>query len=106
MIYYSVSCVLLRALSSWRSSLTKNIDDIEAFLAEKRDSREYKRAIAVKMAIKGYLYAVICDILNVSPGFISQWKKAYEEYGVAGLLLKYTGPTPFLLPEDHQSVLT
>ena len=31
------------------------------------------------MALKGYLYDVICDILGVSPGYISQWKKAYNQ---------------------------
>ena len=85
--------------------MTKNIDDLEAFLAQERDSREYKRAIAVKMALKGYLYDVICDVLNVSPGFISQWKKVYTESGIDGLRLNYHGPTPFLRPEEKQSII-
>jgi putative transposase len=86
--------------------MTTNIDDLEAFLAQERDSREYKRAIAVKMALKGYLYDVICDILNVSPGFISQWKKVYTESGIDGLRLNYHGPTPFLRPGEKQSIIT
>src|SRR2546423_7338510 len=85
--------------------MTKNSDDLEAFLAQERDSREYKRAIAVKMALKGYLYEVICDILNVSPGFISQWKKVYIELGIDGLRLNHHGPTPFLRPEEKQAVI-
>jgi hypothetical protein len=32
-------------------------DDLVAFLAEKRDSREYRRALAVKLALLGYTYA-------------------------------------------------
>ena len=46
-------------------------DDLDVFLAQKRDGREVKRAIAVKMALKGYLYSTICDILNVTPSFVS-----------------------------------
>jgi putative transposase len=64
-----------------------NTDDIDVFLAEKRDSREFKRAVAVKMALKDYLYEAICDILNVQPSFVSEWKKIYLEHGVEGLLL-------------------
>jgi len=84
---------------------TDQIDELDAFLAEKRDSREFKRAIAVKMALKGYLYTVICDILNVQPSFVSEWKKAYLEHGIAGLLLKHTGSTSFLSAEERQAVI-
>ena len=84
---------------------TDQTDDLDAFLAEKRDSREFKRALAVKMALKGYLYAVICDILNVQPSFVSEWKKAYLEHGVEGLLLKHTGSASFLSAEERQAVI-
>ena len=87
------------------TTYTDQTDDIDAFLAEKRDSREFKRALAVKMALKGYLYAVICDILDVQPSFVSDWKKAYLEHGVAGLVLKHTGSASFLSAEERQSVI-
>jgi transposase len=54
-----------------------DMEELEVFITEKHDSREYRRALAVKMALKGYEYDVICDILSVTPGFISQSKKAY-----------------------------
>ena len=31
-----------------------DMEELEVFIAEKRDSREYRRALAVKMALKGY----------------------------------------------------
>ena len=65
--------------------------DLTAFLAEKRDSREYRRGLAVKLALLGYLVEAIGDMLDVTPGFVSQWKKAYETQGTAGLTLKYQG---------------
>jgi putative transposase len=79
--------------------------DLTAFLAEKHDSREYRRGLAVKLALQGYLYQAICDMLDVTPGFISHAKKAYETQGTDGLLLKYKGTPAYLSPEERQSVI-
>jgi putative transposase len=79
--------------------------DLTAFLAEKRDSREYRRALAVKLAFQGYLYEAISDMLDVTPGFVSQWKKAYETQGTAGLMLKYQGSQPYLSASQRQAVI-
>jgi putative transposase len=80
-------------------------DDLDVFLAQKRDGREVKRAIAVKMALKGYLYSTICDILNVTPSFVSDWKQAYLATGTDGLLLQYQGSKGLLTSEQRQAVL-
>ena len=79
--------------------------DLTAFLAEKRDSREYRRALAVKLALLGYLVEAIGDMLDVTPGFVSQWKKAYEAQGTAGLMLKYQGSQPYLSEAERQAVI-
>jgi transposase len=79
--------------------------DLIAFLAEKRDSREYRRGLAVKLALQGYLYEVISDMLDVTPGFVSQAKKAYETAGTAGLTLKYQGMQPYLSSDERQAVI-
>ena len=79
--------------------------DLTAFLAEKRDSREYRRALAVKLALQGYLYEAISDMLDVTPGFVSQAKQAYETQGTGGLLLKYRGSQPYLSASEHQAVI-
>jgi putative transposase len=79
--------------------------DLTAFLAEKRDSREYRRALAVKLVLQGYLYEAISDMLDVTPGFISQVKKAYETAGTAGLMLKYQGTPSYLSAEERQAVV-
>ena len=78
--------------------------DLTTFLAENRDVREYRRALAVKLALQGYLYAAISEMLDVTPGFISHAKKAYETQGTAGLTLQYQGTKPYLSPEQRQSV--
>jgi transposase len=79
--------------------------DLTAFLAEKRDAREYRRALAVKLALQGYLYEAISDMLDVTPGFVSQAKQAYETQGTAGLTLKYHGSQPYLSASERQAVI-
>jgi putative transposase len=79
--------------------------DLTAFLAEKRDSREYRRALAVKLALLGYRYEAICEMLDVTLGFVSQSKKAYETHGTAGLTLKYQGAQPYLSASERQAVI-
>ena len=79
--------------------------DLASFLAEKRDSREYRRALAVKLALQGYTYEVISGMLDVTPGFVSQSKKAYEIHGTEGLTLKYKGSQPYLSAEQRQAVI-
>jgi putative transposase len=79
--------------------------DLTAFLAEKRDSREYRRALAVKLTLQGYLYEAISEMLDVTPGFVSQSKKAYETQGIAGLTLKYTGSQPYLSADERLAVI-
>lgn len=80
--------------------------DLLAFLNEHRDSREYRRGLAVKLALQGYLYATICEMLDVTPGFVSQSKIAYQTMGVDGLRLKYQGGQPFLTDEQRQTVIS
>jgi len=79
--------------------------DLTAFLTEKRDSREYRRALAVKLALLGYRYEAICEMLDVTIGFVSQSKKAYETHGTAGLTLKYQGTQPYLSASERQGVI-
>jgi putative transposase len=81
-------------------------EDLTVFLAEKRDSREYRRGLAVKLALQGYLYEAICEMLDVTVGYISQAKKSYERAGTAGLLLKYQGSQPYLSSEERDAVIS
>ena len=80
--------------------------DLLAFLAEHRDSREYRRGLAVKLALQDYTYATIAELLDVSLGFISQAKTAYETDGPDGLRLKYKGAIPYLTADERESVIT
>lgn len=79
--------------------------DLVVFLDEHRDSREYRRGLAVKLVYQGYTYETIAAILEVSLGFISQAKTAYETAGPAGLELKHRGAIPKLTDEERTTVI-
>ncbi len=63
----------------YQMNLTKKsqLNELINFIKTTRDSREVKRAIAVKLALEGYTYTKIKLILNVSLGFISKWKEFF-----------------------------
>ena len=79
--------------------------DLLTFLNENRDSREYRRALAVKLVQQGLPYATICTLLDVTPGFVSQAKTAYETYGVKGLRSKIPGVRSLLNREQRREVI-
>ena len=51
--------------------------------------RELRRAIAVKLALEGYVYRRIQKILEVSIGFISKWKTAFKIGGLEAIKSGY-----------------
>ena len=81
------------------------INELNKFITTRPDSRELKRAIAVKLALEKYPYLEIKLILNVSSSFITKWKKAFLSEGGQGLLLKYQGAKPLLNSSEKQAVI-
>ena len=83
-------------LLPWRRSRCQPIakrtalrDDLEQFLRDARDAREYQRAQAVKLALEGYPYAQIAAIVQGSPSFMSKWKRRSLANGIPVLRLGY-----------------
>ena len=81
------------------------LEDLSQFIDANPDARELKRAVAVKMYLKGYKHREISEALGVSSGFISKWTERYEEFGVSGLKLGYRGSLGYLEPEQRQQAL-
>jgi len=67
---------------------------------------EVKRAIAVRMAMSGWLRRDIADALDVSIQFIDKWKREYFENGIDALLLGYTGSEGYLSTVQRQTVIS
>src|SRR4028118_1646361 len=81
------------------------MEELVEFIQSNPDSRDLKRALAVQMVLKGYLYRQIAEILSVSDSFISKWWLVVESVGVIGLQLSYQGSKGYLNAEQRQAVI-
>lgn len=81
------------------------LDDLKEFIHSNPEPRELKRAVAVKMFLQGYKHREIQVVWGVSSGFISKWTHLYEQLGVAGLRLGYSGSVGYLEPGQRQTVI-
>lgn len=79
--------------------------ELVEFIQSNPEPRELKRALAVQMVLKGYLYRQIAEILQVSDSYISKWWLVFETDGVAGLQLSYQGSKGYLKVEQRQAVI-
>jgi transposase len=64
-----------------------------------------KRALAVKLALQGYVYRAIENILNVSQGYVSKWKKRFIAQGIPGIKLGYRGAKTKLTKEEEEETI-
>lgn len=80
------------------------METLDDLINDATDSRETKRALAVKMLQTGLSPQAIASILNVSEQYISKWKIRFEKEGAVGLHLAYRGKPPYLTPDQQQQV--
>ncbi|MDS3860348.1 IS630 family transposase [Thermosynechococcaceae cyanobacterium BACA0444] len=81
------------------------MDELNQFIDTCLDSREMKRALAVKMTLQGCTHSEIMALLQVSSGFITKWKQAFLLSGVNALKLGYKGKTGYLSDFEKQQVI-
>lgn len=80
------------------------MQELDTFIESNPDSRELKRALAVRMTLQGYSHREIMKILQVCSGFISKWKGEYIINGIEALKLGYKGSKGYLTQEDKKEV--
>src|SRR2546422_9612973 len=78
--------------------------DLDELINEAMDGREVKRAVSVKMGQQGFNAAQICQVLNVSPQYVSKWRRQYEAEGAAALRLGYRGSEGYLSGEQREVI--
>ena len=81
------------------------IDELADFIKETKESKEIKRALAVKMILEGKSYQEVKELLKVSHSFISQWKNQALFQGVETLKLQYKGRQGYLKPEEKYQTI-
>jgi putative transposase len=79
--------------------------NIEEYLQQVIDIREYKRGQAVKLSEAGLSRGEIAKALSVSESFVSKWRARYQQDGTAGLGLSYQGSKGFLSASQKEKVL-
>lgn len=87
------------------STSKSQLNELIKFIKSRPDSRELKRAMAVKLALEQYSYLKIISIINVSLGFITKWKTAFLSQGIEGILLRYKGAKPLLNQDEKQAII-
>jgi len=83
----------------------REIKDLDELIKSNPDSRELKRALAVKFALQGWSYPIIATALIVSKSFISKWKKRFKSARIEGIKLSYQGSLSYLSRKEKQAVL-
>ena len=83
----------------------REIQELDELIKSNPDSRELKRALAVKMALQGWGYEMIVKVLNVSKSFITKWKKRFKEGGLEAIKLSYKGSKGYLSDPEKQAVI-
>lgn len=79
---------------------------LQEFIQSNPDSRELKRALAVKMFEQGMKHSQIQQALGVSSGFISKWTQNYAQNGISCLKLNHLGSCGYLTAEQRQATVT
>lgn len=81
------------------------IEELAEFIKSNPDARELKRAITVKMWLKGYRQTEIQESLSVSSGFISKWTANYARGGTSALKLAYRGSAGYLRAAERAEII-
>jgi len=79
----------------------RSLDEI---INESRDAREVKRAVCVKMTMSAMPTSQVCEMLNVSPQYVSKWRGTFEVKGAEALLLAHRGSESYLKPEARSQI--
>ena len=81
------------------------MEDLEEFIKTTKDARELKRALAVKLTLKGRPWKAVQQELDVSRSFISKWRSQYKQDGVNSLSVAYHGWDGYLTTEARTEIL-
>lgn len=82
------------------------METLEQFIQSNPPTLELKRALAVQMIQRGYRYREICEVLQVSLGFVTACYQRYESAGTEELRSRYWGTQGYLKAEQKQELFT
>jgi putative transposase len=80
-------------------------ESLEHFLETTEDVREYRRALSIKLAQTGVSTSQICEVLGISPQYVSKWKHRFQNEGMGCLRIAYRGSQGFLTEAQKTATL-
>lgn len=95
----------LCSIPKTQSQIGQQVQQLDRFMDINPDSRELKRALAVKLALQGYAYRAISAIINVSQSFAIEWKNNFQEAGIDSLRLADKGAPPKLSNAEEEEII-
>ncbi len=78
------------------------MEELNRLIESNPDPRELKRALAVRMTLRGHPHREIMKILQVCSGLESKWKQAFIINGIEGIKLSYQGSKPYLTSREKE----
>ena len=81
------------------------IDELDDFINQTKESKEIKKALAVKMILSGKSYHEVKELLNVSHSFIREWKNQALFHGLESLKLQYKGTQGYLKTVEKEQII-
>lgn len=85
---------------------SERIAVLTEFIQSNPESREMKRALAVKMALQGESYSNITKLLGIHKSSITTWKQKFEAQGLDGIKLAYKGAKSYLTSAQRSEVMS
>jgi transposase len=85
---------------------SERIAILTSFIQNNPESRELKRALAVKMALQDEPYSNITQLLGMHKSSITNWKQRFEVQGLEGIKLAYKGAKSYLTSAQRTEVIT
>lgn len=89
-----------------QQQLLERIAILTEFIQSNPEAREFKRAVAVKMALSGEPYSKITKLIGMHKSCITTWKQKFLAKGLDGLKLGYQGTSSYLTPEQRAETIT
>jgi putative transposase len=86
------------------STNKRKLKILDKFIKESKESREIKRAMAIKLYLLRTEQKKVSQLLSVSQPFVSKWTSVFEQEGISGLKLKHKGSVGHLSKEERAAV--
>ena len=81
------------------------MNDLKRLINTARESRELKRALAVRNTLGGRPWFDVAKELDVCESFIGKWRQIYAKQGIEGLKLSYKGSKGYLDAQAKTDVM-